>query len=461
MTKKDINIVPVEVIEKIKFLKDLYEQGQITKETFEKEKNEILLALDQKTEKGTLVRDISVQNVKASALTKKEDNTKRNESVPETIITKKKFRQEAMQKKRSESISAHLRKKEEKEQRRAEKKNKTRSQFKEVKDLLIKLKKLISSKIAKGVLAGIGVIGVALIVIFVEVIPQSRVNEAFSSIIEYIEVHDYVSAGKVLNNIELEFPKRAKATRYEKAISLIESKSYDSAYFLLRDFSWKDSEELLSSMMTTWKKDLKDKVFEGTGVNLILGKYEQDGDADNGREDILWRVIDREGDNVLLISEYVLTQRNFVAITWENSALRLWLNGDFYEDSFDKNEKSAIYVTTVEADENPKYITKPENTTAEKVFILSITEAENYFFNNKARIAGAAIEYKGYAALAALDYNPVRNMNWWLRTAGPNSGCHAYVYSSGEIEYFGAYSSTRDIKGVRPAIWVDLRKLDY
>ena len=42
------------------------------------------------------------------------------------------------------------------------------------------------------------------------------------------------------------------------------------------------------------------------GSMITLGHYEQDNDLTNGQEPIEWRVLNIEGDTVLLVSRYAL-----------------------------------------------------------------------------------------------------------------------------------------------------------
>lgn len=96
-------------------------------------------------------------------------------------------------------------------------------------------------------------------------------------------------------------------------------------------------------------------------ATVKLGKYEQDNNFDNGKEDIEWIVVEKEGGKALLLSKYIIDlkqydellgedghiinkQDNFEAILtdWKNSDVRKWLNDDFYVETFNKEEKNII-----------------------------------------------------------------------------------------------------------------------
>ena len=79
------------------------------------------------------------------------------------------------------------------------------------------------------------------------------------------------------------------------------------------------------------------------GNSILLGRYEQDNNTINGPEPIEWEVLSSNEDTVILISKYALdchssTERE----SWENSEIRKWLNGTFWETAFDSEEKSRI-----------------------------------------------------------------------------------------------------------------------
>ena len=65
--------------------------------------------------------------------------------------------------------------------------------------------------------------------------------------------------------------------------------------------------------------------------------------------------------------------------------MRKWLNGTFISNAFSSDEQNMIQSTTVTADKNPSYSTSPGNNTTDKVFLLSITEVNQYFSSNSAR----------------------------------------------------------------------------
>ena len=132
--------------------------------------------------------------------------------------------------------------------------------------------------------------------------------------------------------------------------------------------------------------------------------------------------------------------------------MRKWLNGTFLNAAFSESERAMIPSVTVSADKNPSYSTSPGNSTTDQVFLLSITEVNNYFSSNSARqCQGTAYCYAQGAYKA---YNG--NCWWWLRSPGYDSNYAAYVDYDGSVDEDGYYVDHGDDYAVRPALWIDL-----
>ena len=73
--------------------------------------------------------------------------------------------------------------------------------------------------------------------------------------------------------------------------------------------------------------------FDTIGSIVAFGRYEQDGNKENGPEEIEWIVLDVKDRRSLLISRYALDTVPYhtedINITWEKCTLRTWLNGSF------------------------------------------------------------------------------------------------------------------------------------
>ena len=92
--------------------------------------------------------------------------------------------------------------------------------------------------------------------------------------------------------------------------------------------------------------------FDTIGSIVTFGRYEQDGDKENGPEEIEWVVLDVQDGKALLLSKYGLEAKpyntEYTEVTWETCTLRAWLNSDFLNKSFSTEEQSAILTTEVD-----------------------------------------------------------------------------------------------------------------
>lgn len=194
------------------------------------------------------------------------------------------------------------------------------------------------------------------------------------------------------------------------------------------------------------------------GDIIVFGSYEQDNDEENGEEGIQWLVLDTEGENALLISRYGLDAQPYgdsgEAVTWENSALRRWLQGTFCQSAFSEAEREAIVPVTNANPDNARYGTEGGNDTVDTVFALSIEEAEAYFPDRDDNLWAEATPYAAEQGAYVADngFSP-----WWLRSPGDhNEGgfCAAYVDYPPVGVSIGGYAAERDSRAVRPALWV-------
>lgn len=189
------------------------------------------------------------------------------------------------------------------------------------------------------------------------------------------------------------------------------------------------------------------------GDYITFGKYEQDNDLTNGKEEIEWLVLDVQDGKALVISKYALDHKSYNTehgnITWENCSLRRWLNDDFFNEAFSTAEKSIISMETVPADKNPNYDTDPGDATLDKVFCLSINEANKYFNSDCERVCDITAYADSKNVISAKG-----GCVWWLRTPGFYQTQTAIIFSGGDIYELGAYSESNS--NVRPAMWINI-----
>ena len=154
---------------------------------------------------------------------------------------------------------------------------------------------------------------------------------------------------------------------------------------------------------------------------------------------IHWRVLEQRGKLRLLHAETLLTQRAYndqrILMSWRACSLRTWLNHDFIEQAFSKEERGQLVASAVHAKENPDYGTPGGQDSMDKVFLFGIDELQKYYPTDERRAMG--------------DW-------WWTRTPGSNLVSAVGVYPDGSLYIPGININYTD-GGVRPAMWVLLK----
>ena len=286
--------------------------------------------------------------------------------------------------------------------------------------------------------------------------------EAAVALLDAGEYEDAITAFTAMNGYS-ESAEQILECRYRQAGEVYDSGSYDEAYALYLDLTgYKDVDTLLKTDDNLLAVAAAYRAEWTTVGNVVtFGAYEQDNNTSNGKEAIEWIVLDADGDDVLVISKCALDVQPYneerESCTWETCTLRSWLNGTFYNAAFSAEEQSQIQTTTVTADKNQKYSTSAGNNTQDKVFLLSVTEAEKYFSSDTDRQC-VPTEY----AIAQGAYTSRRDSIggkatcwWWLRSPGSDSDLAACVDYDGSVSFTGLLVH-RGSGCVRPALWIHL-----
>lgn len=187
-----------------------------------------------------------------------------------------------------------------------------------------------------------------------------------------------------------------------------------------------------------------------------------------------WRALDVQDDKALLITEDIIALRAYgpadEQATWETCALRAYLNGAFY-DAFLPDDRGLIIETAIANPGNLWFSTKGGNDTTDRIFLLSLEEADRYFGNSgnyknqQNRMAwneekGRHVDSKGWYLTNDYDSDRAATYNgeavwWWLRSPGDAGDRAACVGLGGWIEVGGFAVGSEDT-GVRPALWLSL-----
>lgn len=191
------------------------------------------------------------------------------------------------------------------------------------------------------------------------------------------------------------------------------------------------------------------------GDIVTYGGYEQDGFYSNGEETIEWIVIARDRDNhALLLSRYCLDALPYNEdggdVTWEDSSIRAWLNGEFLESAFGGDPNGFICTAECKTKDGRSGTDGGENTT-DRIFLLAVDEVTQYFPKESSRRAPVT----EYAKEQGAEYDKNGNGWWWLRTPGKTQDMAAGVHTAGGVNYDGRDVDRTDLC-IRPALWLDL-----
>lgn len=190
-----------------------------------------------------------------------------------------------------------------------------------------------------------------------------------------------------------------------------------------------------------------------------------------------WQVLDIEDGKALVVTKYVVDLRDYhdrdSATTWAQSAIRKWLNEDFYSATFSEAEREVIIKTHV-ADSGPEQGGSGGSDTEDNVFLLSADEVREYMPTAESRLANLLLVEQVEEAAARrlgdgsyfdspekarefiekLDGVEEFPVFWWLRSAG-DVNQHGEILDPGiPVSGFAPYI------GVRPAMWIDIDPQD-
>lgn len=222
---------------------------------------------------------------------------------------------------------------------------------------------------------------------------------------------------------------------------------------------------------------------------ITFGTYPQ---TSNGGDTtpIKWRVLKNTGNELFLLSEYILDSKQYhsdnigiawspklynsnnINITWKDSYLRKWLNTEFYNRSFNDSEKKLIKVTHC--------VDNGEDTpnTDDMIFLLSASEAIKFTSKNADCSLGASRRARGTdfskeeentgCKLGVYDkkqeYNYIVENNekfgcswWWLRTQGNTPSRAYFIGTRDSLRSYGQVDLP--YYGVRPAFKLDLQQI--
>ena len=282
---------------------------------------------------------------------------------------------------------------------------------------------------------------------------------------------------------------KMQETTYQAAVALMEEGKVREAFAAFSAMpGYKDADERAAQLQELVA--MQDKMAGAKERDIItFGTYKQDKKQDAPAEPIQWIVIGRDDESLTLLSLYVIDVGPYHEerkdITWENAALRRWLNDEFIAEAFAPEERDLLMLTTVPPHANPKYpydfqgnpIT-PGNETNDRVWILSEEEAKALPASILKAESTKYAKSGGTIAMGGTFYYTITDptgtwfvdnqgniqrettyvdysTNWWLRTPGDLQRKAMYVSDAGKLMYEG-YSVEFAQFGIRPVIRISI-----
>lgn len=272
-----------------------------------------------------------------------------------------------------------------------------------------------------------------------------------------------LAAAVCLTGVSLYKKYAVPALRYRRGVEQMEAGDYDEAYRTLHGMNYKDSNDLVFRIA---KERLKDAQ---VGSTILFGAYPQGPITSKEKDPVEWVVLDKDGSQLMLITKYAVDalpymrytfEKEHTPVTWRTCLLRQWLNSTFLETAFDPGEVRMLERTSLRNADG-------SYDTSDRVFLLSVQEAQTYFATDEERKCTATKYAVGFGAYRS---SVEHTCLWWLRTpiysesnmteqvqvADESYMTYriACVGTSGQIISVG-HGVLNSGYGVRPVIWLD------
>lgn len=215
-------------------------------------------------------------------------------------------------------------------------------------------------------------------------------------------------------------------------------------------------------------------VFRRNPGNVKVGDFVEFGNY-------TWEILDIKGSDALVISERILEHRpyhsDYTTVTWAESDIREYLNGEFLTENFTQNDIRRIKTVKIETADNPwdfsgqggNYKILGGEDTNDKVFLLNLDEVVKYMGDDKYDMlhqeSMGKTETKLYDGMSntrkAYDLHghistlrgDRSGMNWILRSPDSYTNNAAFVANNGDIRVDGYYVDDKR-SGIHPAMWI-------
>ncbi|MBR4315295.1 MAG: hypothetical protein IKP66_10340 [Lachnospiraceae bacterium] len=193
-------------------------------------------------------------------------------------------------------------------------------------------------------------------------------------------------------------------------------------------------------------------------TDFWFGTYPQSDGSGMQKEPIKWKVLNINDNEAFLVSDKILDYYRYYdsasySVEWEDSDARVWLNNELLNNILSTSQIDDVV--------NKKIYISEQTATTDRLFLLSVDEANKYFANDNSRIAtDSNYAYSKNTGNADFDQTLYRG-EWWLRTGVPLLGqwLVCMVRSDGRL-IRGFNSNPHQISpeqflGLRPAIYIN------
>ena len=308
-----------------------------------------------------------------------------------------------------------------------------------------------------------------------------------------------IKAVKYFNDMGLSDPKEICKVSKKYFQDLAEKAYKNGKYLLAYNYFTTaiEGEKYYNQELEDAKKHLAEKNNEYKhGDVFFFGKYEQDGNKDNGPEPIEWIVLRDTGNEVILLSKYVLAHKAFDTsgemFIWEDSTLCQWLNNEFYNEAFSNDEKRRMgklgddwYAEEYDGDYVVIPVTNDYSDLIDNFWLRSYAvpsdEAAQHFINydGKPFILSNKEKWSEYSTYLSRNQSTVLSSNenidkfsnfvYWPSKYWINSLSRYHVSSSGKsdmdytfVDENGFFHTTnvKCLNGVRPVIKVAYKNIE-
>ena len=322
-----------------------------------------------------------------------------------------------------------------------------------------------------------------VIVLTTVIIPMQKYNKAM----RLLDSNDYDSAYALLEEIGND--EAIASNKYDRAMKLIDSGSYDSAYALLeeigndeaissnkydRAIALIDSGDYESAYTLLNKLNYKDSEAKRleirpnyqkmlfskatVGSTVFFGAYEQDNDTSNGKEDIEWLVLAKSGNKMLVISKYALDGQEYNT-SYTSVTWETCSLRKWLNGTFINNAFSAEEQAMIPT-VNVAADKNPDYITDPgNATQDSITEANQYYTSDEARKCAPTDYAIAQGAYTSDIYKAGgRGTCWWWLRSPCATQYMAAFVNCLGVVYGYSYSVGVDYGAVRPALWIEFGK---